>query len=101
MATYTITVDNCQLTVDKTETPCTGFYDVYQLMEVKSVIPHLKRNFALYKSRVLEGENTVYYLLLSEDKFPVIISEEYAKEILEDPEKGVDLAFNIWLTRYR
>lgn len=100
--TYIIYVRGQQMMVNKEEQPCTCCFDVIRLMEVTSVIPNYLRGFSLYKTKVYDGKDTwKYYLLLEDDTFPVVITKEFADTILEHPEEGEYVAWNMWFDRYR
>lgn len=66
--------------------------------------PHC-RMFSLYKTLIIDNQRVpqgwIYFILENNDKFPIIITEEAAKEIMENPEIGDTLAFNRYLDRYR
>ena len=54
---------------------------------------------AEHRSRITD--NWVYMLIVKGDNYPIIITEECAKSILENPEKGKTLAYNLHFDRYR
>lgn len=66
-----------------------------------------EHTFSLCKTLVLEGtdrsnsDNWVYMLITKGDPYPIIITEECAKSILEDPEKGKTLVYCRHFDRYR
>ena len=63
--------------------------------------------WSLCKTLVLEGtdrsnsDNWVYMIITKGDKYPIIITEECAKSILDNPEKGNTLTFCRHFDRYR
>lgn len=82
---------------------CCG--DVVELLYHKGNLG--EHTFSLCKTLVLEdtdrssSDNWVYMLITKGDKYPIIITEECAKSILENPEKGKTLVFCRHLDRYR
>lgn len=82
---------------------CCG--DVVKLLDYKG--ERNERSFSLCKTVVLkdtertESDKWIYMLILKNDKYPVIITEECARSILENPKKGETLAYNRWFDRYR
>ena len=63
------------------------------------------RNYALY-----EGENVdlkkncvgaAYYMIMEGDEHPIFLDEYSAKQIMADPEKGANLAYNHWMIRHK
>ena len=70
-------------------------------------------SYSLYKTFLLDsnnkfiGEIPAYYMLIynnlpcSSDKFPLILSEELVKQIINNPEEGSNIAYNIWMNRNR
>lgn len=68
-----------------------------------------EHTFSVCKAVVLEdaddrtrfSDNWVYMIIVEKDQYPIIITEECAKSILENPEKGKNLVFNRWFDRYR
>jgi len=66
-----------------------------------------EHSFSLCKTLVLEDTdrrdsgNWSYMLIIQKDQYPIIITEECAKSILENPEKGKKLVYSRWLDRYR
>lgn len=89
------------------ETPLTGCFDVLELLNYDAEDKPYCRSFTLCKTLVIEGldretsNNWVYMLIIEDDKFPIIISEDCAKKILADPIKGGNLLFNRFFDRYR
>ena len=63
--------------------------------------------FSVCKTLVYEdtdrrnSDNWVYMLIVEGHTYPIIITEECAKSILENPEKGYTLACNLNFARYR
>lgn len=82
---------------------CCG--DVRELLYHKGNLG--EHTFSLCKTLVLEdtdrsnSDNWVYMLITEGDQYPIIITEECAKSILEDPEKGKTLVFCRHFDRYR
>ena len=66
-----------------------------------------EHTWSLCKTLVLEdadrsnSDNWVYMIITVGDKYPIIITEECAKSILENPEKGNTLTFCRHFDRYR
>ena len=66
-----------------------------------------EHTWSLCKTLVLEdtdrsnSDNWVYMIITKGDKYPIMITEECAKSILEDPEKGKTLVFCRHFDRYR
>ena len=81
---------------------CTCCGDVIKLMDFKC---ESYRNFSLYRTFELDIEGKQhrfrFFLLLDNDKYPIIITEDAAKNIMKNPEYGKKLVFNHWLNRYR
>ena len=105
MHKHTINVNGFLMTVNKEEDFCTCCNDVVILMDVKSVIPNVIRSFTLYKTQVLNEKkyfvDWMYYIAVEDDRFPIAITKEAAKEIYDNPEKGHWLVWNRWFDRYR
>lgn len=66
-----------------------------------------KRCFSLCKTLIRgntgdnDSEKWSYMLIVEDDCYPIIITEEYAKNILGNPKQGEDLVYNCWMNRYR
>ena len=66
-----------------------------------------EHTWSLCKTLVLEdtdrsnSDNWVYMIITKGDQYPIIITEECAKSILENPEKGNTLTFCRHFDRYR
>lgn len=66
-----------------------------------------EHTWSLCKTLVLEdtdrshSDNWVYMIIKKGDKYPIIITAECAKSILENPKKGKTLVFNRFFDRYR
>ena len=82
---------------------CCG--DVRELLIHKGNIG--EHTWSLCKTLVLENtersnsDKWVYMLITKGDKYPIIITEECANSILEDPEKGKTLVYCRHFDRYR
>ena len=82
---------------------CCG--DVRELLYYKGSLR--EHTWSLCKTLVLEdtdrsnSDKWVYMIITKGDKYPIIITEECAKSILEDPEKGNTLTFCRHFDRYR
>ena len=82
---------------------CCG--DVELLYHVKGDLG--ERSFSLCKTLVLEDTKRnasgkwCYMLIVENDHYPIIITEECANTILENPEQGKFLVYNRWMDRYR
>ena len=82
---------------------CCG--DVVELLQHNAEFG--EHSFTLCKTLVLENTDRShsgkwsYMLIVDKDRFPIIITEECAKKILENPEQGKTLAYNRWMDRYR
>ena len=95
--------------INKEELPCTMNKDVIRFLEVKKG----SISFSLYKAwmhhtsdevnRIARGKKKplpIYFILLNDDPFPMIISEEVARGILAHPEEGLEYVHNLWHWRY-
>ncbi len=66
-----------------------------------------ERSFSLCKTLVLENTQCndygmwIHMLIVENDRYPIIISEECAKTILKNPEQGQNIVYNRWLDRYK
>lgn len=85
--------------------PATCSNDVIELLSYKAA-SNTGRNYTLCKVLQKGLKNTqniswVYMLILKDDEFPIVITKEYAKTILESPDIGAKLAYNVWMNRYR
>lgn len=66
-----------------------------------------EHTWSLCKTLVLEdtdrsnSDNWGYMIITKGDKYPITITEECAKSILENPEKGKTLVYNRHFDRYR
>ena len=85
---------------------CTCCADVFKLLDCTNPSRGSYRGFALYKTRVYGDRNDKeiswsYYLLIEEDFFPIVITEEIANKILKDPEYGGYFVTNHWFCRWR
>ncbi|MBO5180001.1 MAG: hypothetical protein J6B87_06625 [Clostridia bacterium] len=91
------------MNINRDVEPCTCCEDVVKLLEAVSEIPGNSRNFALYKTEVYLSKEPswCYFLLVAGDKFPIVITEKLANEILQNPDKGRDIAFGHWMDRWR
>lgn len=82
---------------------CCG--DVVELLVYDSKGTERSRNYSLLKIKYNGGiyapSSWIYAMLIEDDKYPILIHEEIAQIILDDPEKGGHWAFNFWLDRYR
>lgn len=91
------------IVVNKTNEQCTVNNDVIQLLSFES--KDTTRNYILYKTLEYELDRRtsgwVYFLIKNNYEFPLVITEECANQILDDPLKGETLIFNCWLDRYR
>lgn len=94
---------NREMIVNRDVEPCTCCEDVIKLLEATSKVPRHNRNFTLYKTEVYAPGETkwCYFLLIAEDEFPIVITEELANEILQNPDKGRDIAFSHWFNRWK
>ncbi len=94
--------NDSQPTIDRTVESCTCCGDVIRLLECKGTFPYSHRNFALYKTPVYNASNQwCYYLLLENDPLPIVICENLANSIIENPMRGSELAYSFWFDRYR
>ena len=86
------------------EQTCSG--DVILLVEYKKDASH-SRNYSLYKvQKVLDRTDSnkilyEYVMLAEEDKLPILLTEELGKRIVANNDFGGNLAYNVWLNRYR
>lgn len=85
--------------------PATCSNDVIELLSYKTA-SNTGRNYTLCKVlqkglKSTQNISWVYMLILKDDEFPIVITKEYAKTILENPDIGAKLAYNTWLNRYR
>ncbi|MBQ8042784.1 MAG: hypothetical protein IJ272_01370 [Clostridia bacterium] len=93
------------VSVDIRQEVVTGAGDVIELLRYKAGIGD--RSYNLCKVLAVEAvdrttaDNWVYMMLISDDKYPLVISKECAQSILDNPEKGYELAYSRWLDRYR
>ena len=81
---------------------CTANMDVIKILEARGDVSF--RDFSMYETYVRDSEDkfcTEYFIMMEEDVFPIIISEDMAKKILENPEIGESLVYNTWFNRYR
>ena len=83
-----------------------GYYTSNQ--DTKLLLDHKSekyRDFSLCKIDMIDIEKKhcgdVYALFISNDIIPIFVSEEAANKILEDPEAGAILAYNLWFDRHR
>ena len=82
---------------------CCG--DVVELLYHKGNLG--ERSFSLCRTLTLENpqrsnsDKWSYMLIVENDNYPIIITEECAKIILENPEQGKKLVYNCWMDRYR
>lgn len=92
-----------KMNINRDVEPCTCCKDVIKLLEATSKVPGHNRNFTLYKTEVYAPGETkwCYFLLIAEDEFPIVITEEFANKIMQNPEVGRDVAFNHWFDRWR
>ena len=91
-----------KITIDKATHAVTCSGDVVELLVYKA--DEHSHSFKLCKvSMHYEAENTmwVYMLLVERDAYPIVISKEQAKRILENPQEGAQLVYNCWMQRYR
>ena len=83
--------------------PCTCCSDVVKLLEFKG--NRTERDFALYETKQIDLDRKeyekVYFILIKDDIFPIIITQDTAMKILKDPYLGERLAYNRWFDRYR
>lgn len=91
------------MNINRDVEPCTCCEDVIKLLEVTRKIPGYNRNFTLYKTEVYLSKESgwCYFLLVEGDDFPIVITEELANQILQNPDKGRDIAFGHWMDRWR
>lgn len=91
------------MNINRDVEPCTCCEDVVKLLEAVSKIPGNSRNFSLYKTEVYLSKEPswCYFLLVDGDQFPVVITEELANRILQNPDVGRDIAFGHWMDRWR
>ena len=106
MEKRTIRINGSVMSVEKYSKYLTCCNDVIKLMEVKSKVPHaLLSSFTLYRINTIDSEETscgfTYILTTPDDQFPVVITEETANKILEDPKIGYSLMWNHWFKRYK
>ena len=106
MERYTIEIDGGIMCVEKYSKYLTCCNDVVKLMEVKFEVPHaLLSSFSLYKINRIDSEGTTcgysHILTTPDDKFPVVITNESAYKILDDPKLGYSLLWDYWFKRYR
>ena len=94
---------NRTMNINRDVESCTCCEDVVKLLEAVSEIPGNSRNFTLYKTEVYLSKEPswCYFLLVAGDEFPIVITEELANEILQNPNKGRDIAFGHWRDRWR
>lgn len=80
---------------------CNG--DVVELISYQCP-DHRWRSYKLYKIELVGSTQKnawAYVILMKDDKYPVIITEDLAQKIIDDPEEGGKLAYSIWMSRYR
>ena len=101
-----------KITIKLAEEACTCCGDVIQLLDFRKDDGVLNLGYNLYKASDsrpkydnrgirIPYENWIYFILSDDDKFPMIISEKTANEILENPEAGCALVNQWWQDRYR
>lgn len=82
---------------------CCG--DVVELLVYDSKDAEYSRNYSLvkikYNSRLSCRDDWVYAMLIEDDMYPVVFTEDIAEMVLDDPEKGGHWAFFFWHDRYR
>lgn len=92
-----------RITIYNTPEACTCCYDVEKLLEFKG--GNEVRDYTLYRTTRIRADRSVYdeiyFLLIEDDKFPIIITENVAESILKNPDEGEKLAYNRWFDRYR
>ena len=97
------------LIINKEELQCTTSEDAIRLLEVKREY----YSFSLYKAwmhhtseevnritRSKKKPKPIYYIMVKHDELPFIVSEEVAREILDDPKKAMSYVINLWHWRY-
>lgn len=88
--------------VDKQIRNVTSSGDVVQLLNYKT--EKYSHSFTLCKVQmcnILSNIVWVYMLLVDGDDYPIVISKDLAKDILEDPKKGAELVYSCRMNRYR
>lgn len=94
------------MNIDRTVKECTCCGDVIKILECTNESCNSYRDFALYKTSVNDGHydkeyTWCYYMIIAEDSFPIVITEEVVNKILKDPEYGFSIATNWWFNRWR
>lgn len=89
--------------ISKRAKECTCCGDVIKLLECTSKPPKSFRDFVLYKTSIYGDKKTAwcYYLLIKDDSFPIVITEDVANKILNEPEYGAFIATSHWFNRWR
>lgn len=63
------------------------------------------RSYEIYSSSYYIKSNkmkeTVYFMSIEDDNYPIFMSEKEAKEMVHDPEMALSFAYGIWMSRYR
>ena len=91
------------MSIEEKAVTCCG--DVVELLCYKGNSG--ERSFSLCKTLMLENterrdsDKWIFMLIIEGDKYPVIITEDCAKSILDTPRKGEKLSYNRWFDRYR
>ena len=90
---------------DMPEQECTCCGDIVQLLSYEGSVG--EHSFTLCKTLELsdterkESGRWVHLIIVDNDKYPIVITDDCAKTILEDIEKGKKLVYSRWLDRYR
>ncbi len=58
------------------------------------------RPYKLYKIEQYDTGTWVYMMFINNDVFPIVVSEELARSIIEKPSIGGEIAYNTWLERH-
>lgn len=63
----------------------------YKLYKIQKALDRTDSNKILYE----------YVMLAEDDKFPILLTEALGKRIVANNDFGGNLAYNVWLNRYR
>lgn len=81
---------------------CTACGDVVKIIDFEG---DKHRNFSLYKTLIIDAERNdygwCYFLLIEDDKFPIVITEQLANDALNNLDSIHNLIFNRWFDRHK
>lgn len=91
------------VSIDRQPESCTCYDDVVRLLDY--IGDDSERDFILYKTtlRGIERKHDrhAYFILPFGDQYPIVVTEEVAMRILDNPGYGERLVYNTCMDRYR